>query len=313
MKILLYPEIHENFGTGNVLRMYYLYNHLLVSCPEHEIFFTCNNMKMAEKLISSLGGQVQFSKLDKSKMYDVILYDSIKPNHHVLRNCKYITKKLIAFDYFEYSSNIVDIIINLFDQSNQEKYIFKGKIYEGIKYFILKDEIVLSSKPKKAFHHTKPNVLITFGGEDPSSNTLKTLESINFNQVNVRVILGLMNKDREKILELYSKQAEILDPTPKIGEFMSRSDIIICGGGTTLLEAIYIGNPVIAIPQHTLEEKFINFIKERINLFELSEFDSLVNSCLDINFRANIFNSYSDFVDGKGTERITDIILSRSV
>lgn len=84
-------------------------------------------------------------------------------------------------------------------------------------------------------------------------------------------------------------------------------------GGTTLLEAIYIGNPVIAIPQHTLEEKFINFIKERINLFELSEFDSLVNSCLDINFRANIFNSYSDFVDGKGTERITDIILSRSI
>jgi len=312
MKILLYPEIHENYGTGNVYRMYYLYKFLLNFSSIDDVLFTCNKIQLAEKLILELGENIFLSKLETEERYDVILYDSIKPNEYLLKQLKSLSRKLIVLDYFNYSNNNIDIIINLFEQSNKDKSLFNGKIYEGINFFILKDEIMANKKNPKTIFKSKPDILITFGGEDPNDNTLKVLKNINLNKFRVKVIIGRLNKKNKKIIELYSKQVEIIDHTPEIGKLMSQSDIIICGGGTTLLEAIYLGNPVIAIPQNNMEEKFINYINQNVHLFKLRDLEWLINKYKDIQFRKSIYNSYSNFVDGKGKNRIKQIIFSRS-
>lgn len=38
---------------------------------------------------------------------------------------------------------------------------------------------------------------------------------------------------------------------------MCNSDLIFCGGGTTILESAYLGKPVIALPQNEMERIFL--------------------------------------------------------
>jgi len=93
---------------------------------------------------------------------------------------------------------------------------------------------------------------------------------------------------------------------------MYKSDLIICGGGATLLEAIFIGNPIIAVPQNDTEKDFIEFIRSYIPLYRLSDLAELILKANRYDFRKKIYDAYSLFIDGKGSERIRQIVMGRN-
>ncbi|MCX7920744.1 MAG: hypothetical protein N3B21_01785 [Clostridia bacterium] len=308
MKILLYPQLYSQKGTGNIARMYYLYKYLQQSEEFTEVVFKSNDADLAEKIIYSIGGRVKLDSGSLNSTYDVIVYDSPEVDSKLLPILKKQTGRLIALDFFEYTNEYVNDIINLFNHNREEIGSFRGRIFEGADYAILKDEVTGARKPID-ISNEKVKVVITFGGEDPNSNTLKVLSYIDFNSAYVKVVIGHLNKDREKIIESYSDKAKVLEPTFEIGELISTNDIVICGGGTTLLESIYLGNPIIAVPQNKNESGFINHIKSRIPLFEAEDIPMLMKCYKDREFRERIRGCYTNYVDGRGMERIKRIIL----
>jgi len=312
MKLLIYSEIFPGFGTGNLLRMAELYSYLS-SFDNFEIDFITNNVNLAEQIFKEISLSINLlEKISNSAFYDVVIFDSSIPEKSMypLIQLREQTKKIIAFDFFNYENNQIDILVNLYNHNRHDVNKFTGKIYEGPKYALLKDNILYERKSwefKK--NNDKSEILISFGGEDPNCNTRNILETLSFyNNYNVKIILGYLNKDKNYIRKKWGNRFSIIEPTYKIGELISKSDLVICGGGTTLLESIYLGNPVIAIPQNDLEKKFIDFIKSHITLFDLDDFINNRINLRNVYFRKSIHQAYCDFVDGKGKERIKKIL-----
>lgn len=311
MKALLYPEIYPNFGTGNVLRMSYLYQYLIESQKINHVIIISNDVDLSRNIIQSLDKdrKIILDDIKEQENFDAVIYDSPKVDVNILKNLRKRTKILIALDFFNYQNEDVDIIINLFSHNRTEINEFKGILYEGVQYCILKSEVLTQRNESVTISQNKPRILITFGGEDPNSNTLQVLKNINFREVDVSVIIGYLNKDRGKIIDLYSQRIRLIKPTLEIGQLMASSDIVVCGGGTTLLEAIYLGNPIIAIPQNKLERDFIDSIRKTTPLFKLEDLPMLISKAKDLGFRLSIEERFKNCIDGKGKERIEQIML----
>nr|WP_307904223.1 hypothetical protein [Clostridium botulinum] len=78
--------------------------------------------------------------------------------------------------------------------------------YSGYKYYILRDEFY--GYKDRDIKETVNNILVTFGGTDPSNLTEKTLEAllkINYDK-DINVVLGLGYKDKK----IYMKSIRIL-------------------------------------------------------------------------------------------------------
>ena len=310
MKILLYSGIYEDKGTGNVMRMYYLYKFL--NNKRFKVKMTSNEIDKASKVLNSFDGSIKLYKKEYYDYYDCIIYDAPDFDKKLIRSLKNLTDNLITLDFFEYECEYVDIIINLFNHNKKEIIKSNSTIYSGVDYAILKQDILENQNLffDNNFNKSESNILVTFGGEDPNSNTIKVLkylDNISY-KMSVNIILGKLNKYKNRVKKIYSHKYTIMQPTSKLGILMKNSDIIVCGGGTTLLEAIYIGNPIIALPQNKREKEFIKHIKNKIDIFDLNDINKLLDKFNDCEFRTEIRNQYQNFIDGKGKKRILDII-----
>lgn len=307
IKILFYPEIHTNTGTGNLIRMAALYKYFKEK-RVHDISFAANKSATATRILKPINEDIHVSQIDDKEYYDAVLYDSSVIRMDILSYLKSKTSKLVAFDFFDYQCKFVDVIINLYVHNRKNASDYKGDLYEGIQYFILRDAIQ-GEQNMPVLVNQKPKILITFGGEDPNSNTLKVLKEMN-DRNSARVIIGSLNKDQAQIRNICKTRPliEVLEPTPCIGKIMRQSDIIICGGGTTLMEAIFIGNPVIGVPQNKREDDFIYSLKQDIPIYGIKDLSELINKTGHYEFRRDILKQYHFFIDGKGKERILKIV-----
>lgn len=316
MNLLFYSGLYKKCGVGNLLRMYRLYTYL-INYPGFNIKFITNNTALAKEVLSSRNKQPVFYDCchNDEELYDTLIIDSPSDELDLISFYRNRVLKIIALDYFNYENNEIDIIINLFSHNYENKKSFLNRIYEGEKYAIVDDichERIKNNCSGKS--EDKISVLITFGGEDPESNTMIILDRIMvYNNLIVKVIVGPKNKDRNEILNTWGEHSsiKIYDFVENFSEMIFSSDFVICGGGTTLLETICMGKPAIAIGQNQREIDFINNIKTKIKIFRIDEVEDLFVVLKNVKKLELLCKSYCDLIDGYGKERIRSIIIGK--
>ena len=306
-KILFYVELYNKFGLGNLIRSLRLAqffhqktNYKLFLCID-------NNIKKKLKINNKNAEIIILDKLN-SINYDCVIYDSSKPKLSSIKRLKQCSNKIVGLDFFIYNQKM-DVIINLHNHF-LEKIEFKGKLFSGPKYAIICDKILNTNSICKT-QRDFINVLITFGGEDPKNNTQKTLEyikSLEIKNIKLNVIVGKNFKNKSKIFNYVNNNIEVLDFVSDIEKLYGISDLIICGGGTTLVETLFLGKPVIAIPQNKLENSFINSLKQKVYIYDLNQINQVINQFdnQDLIQKIKILNKNT--VDGRGKERILNIV-----
>ena len=95
-------------------------------------------------------------------------------------------------------------------------------------------------------------LLITFGGTDPSRETLKVLRAISKDSTlfsEVVVVIGAGNSDRNEIEKLatHLPNVQTLFNTTQMPELLASADFAIMAGGTTTWERCCLGVPAIVI------------------------------------------------------------------
>jgi spore coat polysaccharide biosynthesis predicted glycosyltransferase SpsG len=308
-RLVIFPGIYSKSGIGNVYRMISLAKYLRSQNKDLEIDFVTKDKKRIFRVSKKNEfNLINFNELKKS--YDVALYDSSRYEKDVLSKLRNITNRIIAFDFFNYDSDLVDEIINLYNHFPERVDSFCGKLYTGLDYAILSEKILISKSNVSKTDARVPNsFLITFGGEDPNGNTLNVLRTLYELNLNGTVLIGKFNNFNKEIQKNFNKQFKILHQVSNIEDYYSVHDCIICGGGTTLLEALYLGKPTIALPQNFYEANFIDYIKQSIKIFSLDEIMDVIRMLDDNNTKILLSDKYKSFIDGKGKERISKIIL----
>jgi len=304
--ILVFPGLRKNSGTGNLIRMHSLSLFLSKNINDLSISFYINDSARFREIYPGSFDFPYYTDVN-DQYFDLCLFDSSDSDESLLSYIKAHSNKIIAFDYFNYSTDKIDCIINLISHNKFEIDKFRGKIHEGAEYAIMRDEFLTAfNLPVHRSGMPGKRILITFGGEDPGSNTfsvLKRLEGSCF--TDITVLVGKLNKDREKIHSIYKEKFIVLDHVSDIVKYYSNSDIVICGGGTTFLEVLFAGIPVIPVPQNINEKNFIEKTGKVIQLFTID--DLLSGSITDVE---KAVKEYRNIVDGKGKERICKIVSS---
>ena len=323
MIILFISYGGSKLGAGHIIRDLNLAK-LLKS--EAVIHYYANDLRPVKEIFNNYGVtnllKGKLSELLINIKPDIMIYDRPYSLGKIEPINPLTTTKIAALDYFYYDDPRVQITINIknhyFNSSNNIKI---PQIYEGIQYAIIRDEILFYREIRRIKKKVK-NILITFGGDDPNNNTSKAINLLNTitdTQFNIKVIKNFMGKSNSDYTGANSvHNYAIINPTTEIGFIMNWADLAFSGAGTTMMELLSTGCPTIVIPQNEDELHLASDIAHAGAIILLNYKEEIYNMAAKVKnladdyfFRQNMSGKGKILFDGKGKNRIKDIILKK--
>ncbi|MBS3134098.1 hypothetical protein J4214_02600 [Candidatus Woesearchaeota archaeon] len=211
--------------------------------------------------------------------------------------------------------SMADVVINSLypDNNSMTEYHY------GPEYSILSDSF--KNLPKRYVSKECKKIFVCFGGSDISCLTLKVIKALSMSNLKADVVV-VQNPNLERELKKIKIDREniILHRGLKdLSGLMLNADIGIVSGGYTCYESAATGLPVIILSQNELEhDRNKLFIKYRTGIYlgkgaDISDDEIIkaVNSLInDFKLRKEISEKGQKLVDGKGLDRVVDIIMN---
>ncbi len=261
LKIAIRTEGSHEMGLGHIYRALTIANLF----PEHEVIFLTNPekkpgyMKLKEHTfpIELYRSEDELLKKIDQISPDILINDILDTGEKYIDKLKQKGIFVVNFEDVGSGSRKADLLINaLYEWSGREENAFFGYRYECLReefyMFPIKDSI----------REKVENILITFGGTDPSNLTkrvIKILPDILPEDVRVTVITGLGYKHTDElknlIVNLSEKgyQIEMISGSPIMAKYMFEADLIITSNGRTVYEAVSSATPTLVIAQNPRE------------------------------------------------------------
>jgi len=320
-QITLIVASSKEIGNGHYVRSSELAKSLKNISPETQVSLFDLVTKNKSFYISESFKRKTFQSYEIDyKTIDIVVLDL--PQDLMKEKIKYFHKKtkIFCLDWFG-NGPLPDFTINLIDHSKSmaKRYVRNGKknhYFEGHDWSIIRSEVLEVKKIRYVKSNTrKVSVLVTIGGSDAKDKTeyaIKLLKKINDEKLNVKVILGPLvnNRDIERIKLELTNNFEIICSPENFPRLLKESDLILCGGGTTLLEAIFLAKSIVVFPQTAEEKSHAEIFKKRgACVFP----DKLEEILFNERKRLLLAKNAENLIDGKGISRIANLILSTNI
>ncbi len=191
----------------------------------------------------------------------------------------------------------------------------------GPKFALLRKEFRLIRKNLKNRDGEIKRILISFGSNDPTNETLKVLESINHinKQIKFDLVLGILDKKSKGIKKMCSKISNITcyDQTINISQLMKKSDLSIGAGGSTTWERCCLGLPSIVSIAAENQRELTEAVSKNgcsinlglVNKLSSKDYQKAINS-IDSSSLTRMSQKCMQLVDGNGVYRVVDVLLS---
>lgn len=156
----------------------------------------------------------------------------------------------------------------------------------GIKYLLLRPEF-RSIKNIKTRDGTIERLLVSFGGSDPTHETLKALQAIErLNQPNlhVDVVVGFSNGDYFKIKEFAERMpgTVVHHQIDYLARLMTKADLSIGAGGSTTWERCFVRLPALTIETADNQSEILSFLKEEGAVCHLGVSDKVTENDISV-------------------------------
>ncbi len=246
------------------------------------------------------------------------MFDKFEVEENVVRSVKELGAKIVLLDSESKANRYADIVINAIVGAKERcdvKEVNNTRYYYGLKYIILRKEFHKYWRKKKEISRDIEKVLLIFGGSDPSNLTSKTLDAISKYDFKATLVLGPHFTFFDELGEVLRKcrGVSVLRDVNNVAELMYESDLVITSLGLTTFEAFCTGTPTIVICQNELQRKLYQHLSDVVRYlllkFERTKLIELVDELSDRNTRKEISDYEKKVCDGKGVERVKQIIL----
>lgn len=248
----------------------------------------------------------------------VIVLDCSRASQDIVRAFTNSGIPVVALDYFISEQPLPAVVINLIDHnpdtlSGHPPIRKDVAYYEGPQYAIIRSEF-LAARNNRYFRGERAllkKIVIAFGGADPSGNTKRALNMLAQwpGEFVADLIIGpLFTSEIEPMADSVRYKCEIiLHTSPSyIGKLFEEADLVFCGGGGTLLEAICVGIPAIVIAQNEAELRHAKSLVERHACWVSEDIEWEIVSPIENRKRRSKYARAC--VDGLGAERICNVI-----
>ena len=250
-----------------------------------------------------------------------ILIDSYMATDNYLSSLR----KFVRVAYMDDFSQIrcpLDAIINYSLGALRSDYgsDLEAELFLGCRYAPLRGEF--SQIPVKEISPQIKRVLILSGGTDPYSVIRGMLSLPPVKRLSwVDAVCGVLNPDYDELKEKFADVPAIhlYKSASNLSELMQKADVAISAGGTTVYELFATGTPVITYSMADNQLKGVHeYSKSGLAEYAgdvrsddvFSNTEELLFKYEDPVLRERMSQQTRNLVDGKGAERIVDVLLS---
>ncbi|MFZ1807729.1 MAG: UDP-2,4-diacetamido-2,4,6-trideoxy-beta-L-altropyranose hydrolase [Cyclobacteriaceae bacterium] len=215
---------------------------------------------------------------------DIVVLDGYHFNESYERSIKEKVKRLITIDDLQNRKFYSDVVINHTPGIRPQNYRKEPytKIYSGLSYSLLRQEILHAEKKMKA---TEPlrNCFICLGGEDSKNITLQTIEYIIpiFPDLRIDIVVGPLYKHLSS-LQSHVKRGKIKIHSKvsanKMVSLIKSNDFAIVSASTISLECAYLGIPLyLVLTEENQRTNYDFFLRYKLG----SQVEDIINYNLE--------------------------------
>ena len=259
-KIMFRTVGKRSVGMGHVYRCltlaYKLTGHDVVFAASEDSDIGIERIKESNFDVIRIEDDEHFEKILKERKPDILVNDILDTSAEYMRMVTKYVNRVINFEDVGPGAKYADAVINALYEKGEKLH----NEYYGSKYFCIRDEF-LEEHPKK-FSEKAENVLVIFGGADPSDLTArlygicKRLHK-DHPDVKFHFLLGFAYPNADRIVTSESDNVFVYKDVKRVSSYMGMMDLAITSQGRTVYELASMGVPAIVLAQNDREARHV--------------------------------------------------------
>ena len=259
-KIMFRTVGKRSVGMGHVYRCltlaYKLTGHEVVFAASEDSDIGIEKIKESNFDVIRIKDDDHFEKVLADTKPDILINDILDTTSEYMRMVTRYVKRVVNFEDVGPGAKYADAVINALYEKGDKLH----NEYYGSRYFCIRDEF-LEEQPKE-FSEKAENVLVIFGGADPSDLTgrlyriCKRLHK-DHPDVNFHFLLGFAYPYADRIVTCEEERVFVHKDVKRVSSYMSRMDLAITSQGRTVYELASMGVPAIVLAQNDREAKHV--------------------------------------------------------
>jgi spore coat polysaccharide biosynthesis predicted glycosyltransferase SpsG len=270
IKFLIRVDGSKEIGLGHVYNMLTFLNNL----DDEKILIVMNKKRnLGSGKFKKYGYKIKFisnnndlKKIIDSFNPDVICNDLLNTTLNYMKILKKFSCSIVNFEDLGEGRKLADLVFNPIYYTKKNN---KNEFY-GEKFACVREEFRI--KKRNSIRKKVKNIVITFGGTDPTNKTQKILEIFKLMELKkpqLIVILGLGYSKRNEIKKMSNEMnqigfnVKIIEKSDNLSEYFKQCDFAITSNGRTVFEIAAMKIPMIAIAVNNRERlhSFVRYSK----------------------------------------------------
>ncbi len=187
---------------------------------------------------------------------DILVNDILDTTVEYMTRVSGYAKRVVNFEDVGGGAKYADAVINALYEKGEKLH----NEYYGSKYFCIRDEF-LEEEPKE-FSREAKDILIIFGGADPSDLTSRMYGICrrlhkDFEDVNFHFLLGFAYPKKDAIKDDPENNIHVYVDVKRVSGYMSRMDLAVTSQGRTVYELASMGVPSVVLAQNEREAEHV--------------------------------------------------------
>ncbi len=247
-------------GMGHVYRCltlaYKLTGHEILFVADAESDIGIERIREANFPIKPVANETEFEQLLSKEQPDILVNDILDTSVEYMTMVTKYAKRVVNFEDVGPGAKYADAVINALYEKGDKLH---NEFY-GSKYFCIRDEF-LEEEPKE-FSEEVQNILIIFGGADPSDLTgrlydiCKVLHSKNPG-IDFHFLLGFAYPHKDKIVTDEENHIFVHSDVRRVSAYMNKMDLAVTSQGRTVFELASMGVPAVVLAQNEREAEHV--------------------------------------------------------
>jgi CMP-N-acetylneuraminic acid synthetase/spore coat polysaccharide biosynthesis predicted glycosyltransferase SpsG len=265
-RIVFRADGHNKLGMGHIYHCltlaYSLTGHDVMFVTKEQFTDGVDKIKASHMPYNTVKSDEDFFRFLKEWNTDIVVNDCLDTDKEYIQKLKTLVKRVITIEDMGEGSRYADAIINAL--YNEDKHVLNqygkqyGHRFSGEDYICLRDEFLVN-KPKE-FSSEVNDVLVMFGGTDPSNLTKKIYDlAIKMNGIYPNLTFKFITGSgydcqKNNIWTIEEKKIYVLNDVKRISDYMKSADLAFTSQGRTVFELASLGIPSIVLAQNEREQ-----------------------------------------------------------
>ncbi|HOO28311.1 MAG TPA: UDP-2,4-diacetamido-2,4,6-trideoxy-beta-L-altropyranose hydrolase, partial [Lachnospiraceae bacterium] len=206
--------------------------------------------------IVTVEDETEFEKILEKEQPDILVNDILDTSADYMAMVTKYAKRVVNFEDVGPGAKYADAVINALYEKGEKLH----NEYYGSKYYCIRDEF-LEEKPKEFSEEVK-NILVIFGGADPSDLTGRLYDICKVlhgkhPKIQYHFLLGFAYRHKDKIVTDEANNIFVHNDVKRVSAYMSKMDLAITSQGRTVYELASMGVPSIVLAQNEREAEHV--------------------------------------------------------